>query len=75
MRADPANQAEILSEFSLELKNIHCLRLKGLDHVDADIGQGKGTGPWDTQRVRKWMERLKNVKKHYISGYGLCHID
>ena len=41
---------------------------------DNDSGQGKGSGPWDTLRVREWMKRL-NVKKHYISGSGLCRID
>lgn len=39
-----------------------------------DSGQGKDSGPWETLCVRAWMNRL-NVKKHYVSGYGLCRID
>lgn len=52
----------------------YCLWPTPLWLWDNNSGQGKGSGPWDTLRVREWMKRL-NVKKHYISGYGLCRID
>lgn len=52
----------------------YCLWPTPLWLWDNNSGQGKGSGPWDTLRVREWMKKL-NIKKHYISGYGLSRID
>jgi len=52
----------------------YCLWPTPLWLWDNNSGKGKGSGSWDTLRTREWMKRL-NVKKHYISGYGLCRID
>ena len=41
---------------------------------DNDKGEGKGSGDWDTLRVRAWMHKL-NVRKHYVSADGLLRID
>ena len=35
-----------------------------------DNGGGKGSGPWKTLEVRKWVEGFK-AKKNYVSGNGL----
>lgn len=40
---------------------------------DNDNGGGYNSGPWDTLRVRRWMDEI-NVKKHYIMADGLSEI-
>ena len=39
-----------------------------------DSGGGKGSGPWETLEVRKWMKKLQ-VETHYVSANGLYRID
>lgn len=41
---------------------------------DNDSGGGKGSGPWLTLTVRKWMEEL-DVRENYVSRQGLIRID
>ena len=41
---------------------------------DVDTGQGKGSGPWKTLEVRKWMEEL-GIKENYVSYRGLQRLD
>jgi len=41
---------------------------------DNDNGGGKGSGPWVTLEVRKWMAEL-GVEKHYVSAEGLQKIE
>ena len=50
----------------------YCLWPTPLWLWDNDSSQGKGTGPWDTLRVREWMERL-NVKRSDIPA--VTHLD
>jgi len=38
-----------------------------------DSGGGYDSGPWGTLETRKWMDEL-NVKKHYVSAFGLVEI-
>ena len=44
-----------------------CLWTTPLWLWDNDNGGGKGSGPWRTLDVRKWMENL-NVKSNFVSG-------
>ena len=39
-----------------------------------DSGNGPGSGPWETLTVRKWMREL-GVQTHYVSAFGLQHIE
>lgn len=39
-----------------------------------DNGKGYNTGPWDTIRVRQWMEKL-GVTKHFVMADGLQEIN
>jgi len=41
---------------------------------DNDNGGGKDSGPWNTLKVRAWMEKLP-VKRHYLMFEGLCKIE
>ena len=41
---------------------------------DNDNGGGKGSGPWQTLEVRKWMAEL-GVEKHYVSADGLYRLE
>jgi hypothetical protein len=42
---------------------------------DNDSGKGKGSGPWRTLEVRKWMDQ-PYVKKNYVTSIdGLSKID
>ena len=40
---------------------------------DNDDGRGMGSGPWKTQEVRSWMDKL-NIRKHYCLFDGLSRI-
>lgn len=40
---------------------------------DNDNGGGKGSGPWKTEEVRAWMDRL-SIRKHYVMFEGLQEI-
>jgi len=39
-----------------------------------DSGGGKGSGPWETLKVRRWMEEL-GIREHYVAADGLFRID
>lgn len=39
-----------------------------------DLGQGPGTGPYETANTRRWMDE-KGITKHYVSVDGLQRID
>lgn len=41
---------------------------------DNDSGKGKGSGPWQTLKVRAWMEKL-GVKQNLVSADGLQRVD
>ncbi len=57
------------------IKPTYCLWPTPIWLWDNNIGgKGKGTGPWKTLEVRKWMEDL-HVKYSYVSAEGLVKIE
>ncbi len=52
----------------------HCLWPTPLWLWDDDNGGGKGSGPWQTLEVRRWMDELK-AKDHYLMFEGLQKIE
>ena len=39
-----------------------------------DIGNGPGSGPWETENTRRWMDE-KGITEHYVASEGLKRID
>ena len=79
LRADYAQMAHhgqhgVDEDFYRAVKPKYCLWPTPRWLWDNDKGEGKGSGEWDTLRVRSWMKKLK-VQRHYLSADGLCRID
>ena len=67
-------QAGVDQDFYKAVNPRYCLWPTPAWLWDNDSGAGKGTGPWQTLKVREWMENL-NVERHYVSATGLVRID
>jgi beta-lactamase superfamily II metal-dependent hydrolase len=52
----------------------YCLWPTPLWLWDNDNGGGKGSGPWQTLKVRAWMDKLP-IKRHYVMHEGLHKIE
>ena len=52
----------------------YCLWATPLWLWDNDKGQGKGSGPWQTLKVRDWMSKL-HIERDYVMKDGLQRIE
>jgi beta-lactamase superfamily II metal-dependent hydrolase len=67
-------QAGVDINFYIAVRPHYCLWPTPAWLWNNDSGAGEGSGPWQTLKVRKWMEGL-NVEQHYVSSNGLIRID
>lgn len=67
-------QAGAVEAFYQKANPTYCLWPTPAWLWDNNNGGGKGSGPWQTLKVRAWMDKL-DVKQHYITKDGLHRID
>lgn len=67
-------QAGVGLQFYRAVKPRYCLWPTPAWLWDNDNGAGSGSGPWQTLKVRGWMDDL-NVERHFLSARGMVRID